>query len=188
MAAALARTLTQILFWLLFCQGLACVLASPMYYNTHPSLSLSPLRSHVAIRANVVFNNATGELQVFDPVTRQLIPQGLASDGSGDDFSSPALIWLVFCFVVGIPMALAGIRGWRLTTGVGIGLAGAVCCMYSGTLNALYITQYNSSRFVFDSTSLGSIHQHRQRRRHLRHSALSHRPWLLPPWVLDRRL
>ncbi|KAG5720759.1 hypothetical protein E4T56_gene16934, partial [Termitomyces sp. T112] len=37
------------------------------------------------------------------------------------------IIWLAFSFVVGLPMTIAGIRLWRMTTGVGVGLAAAVC-------------------------------------------------------------
>jgi hypothetical protein len=42
---------------------------------------------------------------------------------------APALIWVSFSFVIGLPMAFAGLRGWRLTTGVGVGLAGTVAGM-----------------------------------------------------------
>jgi len=71
-------------------------------------------------------NNATGTLQAFDPNTQQVIPQGPATDGSGSGFDPTALIWIVFTLVIGVPMAVAGIRGWRLTTGVGIGLVVSV--------------------------------------------------------------
>lgn len=54
------------------------------------------------------------------------IAQGLASDGgglvNGNKFSFPALGWIIFGFVVGLPLAGAGVRGHRLTSGVGLGL------------------------------------------------------------------
>jgi len=71
-------------------------------------------------------NNETGIIQVFDP-SGALITQGAATDGSGSNFDLPALIWIGFSLLVGLPMSCAGIRGWRLTTGVGIGVAAAVC-------------------------------------------------------------
>jgi len=42
----------------------------------------------------------------------------------------PAIIWVAFCALIGLPMALAGYRLWRFTTGVGVGLAGCVACKY----------------------------------------------------------
>jgi hypothetical protein len=71
-------------------------------------------------------NNETGTIQVFDPSGASIL-QGAATDGSGSNFDLPALIWIGFSLIVGVPMAGAGIRGWRLTTGVGIGVAAAVC-------------------------------------------------------------
>ncbi|KAG6877661.1 hypothetical protein C0993_005286 [Termitomyces sp. T159_Od127] len=74
-----------------------------------------------------VINNSTGIPQVFDSTTHQSVPQGPATDGGGTGFDLAAIIWLAFSFAVGPPMAIAGIRMWRITTGVGIGLAAAVC-------------------------------------------------------------
>ncbi|KAF9463602.1 hypothetical protein BDZ94DRAFT_1192729 [Collybia nuda] len=110
----------RFLSWILFFHLFTTVLASPFVSSSTPRLNLVP-------RANFVLNNATGELQVFNPTTRQPIPQGPATDGGGANFNIAALIWVVFTFLVGLPMSFAGIRGWRFTTGVGIGLSGAVC-------------------------------------------------------------
>lgn len=77
----------------------------------------------------IVVTSADGSnVTVLNPDTRQGIPQGIATDGAGVSFSPPAIIWLVFAFVVGVPLALAGIRLWRFTTGMGVGLAVTVCC------------------------------------------------------------
>lgn len=93
---------------------------------------LCPLPSiHLASRASPILNNHTGQLQAFNPITQQRIPQGPATDAGGQDFDGPAILWIIFSFVIGPPMAFAGIRGWRLTTGVGLGLAATVCCKYS---------------------------------------------------------
>ncbi|KAI0359559.1 hypothetical protein OH77DRAFT_1387263, partial [Trametes cingulata] len=64
---------------------------------------------------------------VLNPSTNEVIAQGPATDGGGVDFSVPAIIWLAFVFTVGAPLALAGIRLWRVTTGAGVGLAATVC-------------------------------------------------------------
>lgn len=101
------------------------VLATPpsaLFPHRHPHHSLET-------RAFILSNNTlTGNLTAVDPTTRQAIPQGPATDGSGNGFDVPAIIWMVFSLVVGFPLALFGIRGWRLTTGFGIGLAAAVAC------------------------------------------------------------
>ena len=68
-----------------------------------------------------------GNITVLNPDTQQTIAQGSGSDGSGSDFSLPAILWLAFAFAVGAPLALAGIRLWRVTTGMGVGLAVALC-------------------------------------------------------------
>ncbi|KAI0079847.1 hypothetical protein K474DRAFT_1591300 [Panus rudis PR-1116 ss-1] len=68
-----------------------------------------------------------GTQSVIDPETLQPVDQGLATDGSGTDFDVAAIIWLAWSLAVGIPLALAGIRLWRLTTGVSLGIAFSVC-------------------------------------------------------------
>ncbi|KAG6834001.1 hypothetical protein H0H93_012660, partial [Arthromyces matolae] len=62
--------------------------------------------------------------EVFNPSTQQFIPQGPATDGSGTDFDISAIIWLAL---------------WRITTGVGIGLACAVCS-WAALINTLNST------------------------------------------------
>ena len=106
------------LLWLLFFQALALVSAAP-----HSDILLP--------RANPIISNNSGTVEVFDPSTLSPIPQAPATDGGGSDFDPPALIWIAFSLGIGIPMAFAGIRGWRLTTGTGIGLAVTICGKYS---------------------------------------------------------
>ncbi|KAJ7099449.1 hypothetical protein B0H15DRAFT_771119 [Mycena belliarum] len=100
------------LLWLLLVVCSALVRASP----ARPLLP----------RTYFTVNNVTGSIEVFDSSGAR-IKQGSASDGSGANFDVPAIIWIGFSLLIGLPMAVAGIRGWRFTTGVGIGLAGAVC-------------------------------------------------------------
>ncbi|KAJ7270123.1 hypothetical protein B0H12DRAFT_826526 [Mycena haematopus] len=102
------------LFWLLLIVFSRLATASP---TRTPSL---------LPRSSFTVNNDTGTIQVFDP-SGALINQYAATDGSGSNFDLPALIWIGFSLIVGLPMSCAGIRGWRLTTGVGIGVASAVC-------------------------------------------------------------
>ena len=88
-----------------------------------------PFLSNTLItRSAPIISNATGHPVVFNPNTQQQIPQSPASDGAGKNFSPPAILWIGFCSLVGPPLAIAGVRGWRITTGVGIGLSAAVCC------------------------------------------------------------
>ncbi|KAG6335830.1 hypothetical protein ID866_3266 [Astraeus odoratus] len=75
---------------------------------------------------NVAFINSNGTIVVYSTVTGQEIPQGFASDGSGNGFSSCAIVWIVFSFAVGAPLLFLGIRGWRFTIGAAIGLAAAL--------------------------------------------------------------
>ncbi|KAG0708692.1 hypothetical protein DFH29DRAFT_891610 [Suillus ampliporus] len=75
---------------------------------------------------DVIISNANGTIVVYSPLTGNEIPQGLATDGSGSGFSLSAVLWIAFSFTVGIPLMLAGFRGWRLTTGAAIGLSVAV--------------------------------------------------------------
>jgi hypothetical protein len=77
---------------------------------------------------NVIITNTNGTVVVYSPLTGNEIPQGLATDGSGSGFSLPAILWIAFSFTVGVPLMLAGFRGWRLTTGAAIGLSVAVAC------------------------------------------------------------
>jgi hypothetical protein len=77
---------------------------------------------------NVIISNSNGTTVVYSPLTGYEIPQGLATDGSGSGFSTSAILWIVFSFTLGIPLMLAGFRGWRLTTGAAIGLSVAVTC------------------------------------------------------------
>jgi len=105
------------LFFLILCTS---CFALPLPFSRQAGLHLSP-------RAFIV-NNATGTPEIFNSDTEQAVPQGRATDGGGTDFAATALLWIVFCFVIGVPMSVAGIRGWRFTIGVGLGLSAAVCC------------------------------------------------------------
>lgn len=74
-------------------------------------------------------SSTSGTVNVFDPVTRQPVAQGAATDGAGSDLDVPAVLWIIAAFIVGVPLAIAGVKGGRLTSGVGVGLGLAVACM-----------------------------------------------------------
>ena len=124
MVAAAATVRLQLLYWLLLCELVTTALALPFATSVPQFVS-----------RGIIINNGTGTIQVFDSTTDQAIPQGPATDGSGTNFSIPAVIWLAFCVVLGVPMAIAGIRGWRFTVGAGIGLPATVCCTVFLNLN-----------------------------------------------------
>jgi hypothetical protein len=107
--------------YLLFLLPLSCIQV------THASLT-SHLSSAIKLLDRYIIDHTTGTLQIINPATDAFIPQGPATDGGGTKFDVPALLWLVFSFVFGLPMSLAGFRGWKLTTGVGVGLAVSVVC------------------------------------------------------------
>ena len=101
--------------------------ASCFWSSALPSPFSRQAGPHLFARAFIVYN-VTGTPQIVNQDTGQAVPQGPATDGGGTDFSVAALLWISFCFAVGAPMSVAGIRGWRVTIGVGLGLSAAVCC------------------------------------------------------------
>jgi len=98
------------------------IFAAPILLPSHPANSRDILHTR-----GVIINDASGNIVVFNSQTQQLIPQGSASDGGGSGFDAVAVLWMVLSFLLGIPLAVAGVRGWRLTLGVAIGLSTAGC-------------------------------------------------------------
>ena len=109
-----------------------------LQYLTFAALATSLLQGAIAqttnstdIRLqdpNVIISSSNGTTIVYSPLTGDEIPQGLATDGSGSEFSLSAILWIVFSFTLGVPLMLAGFRGWRLTTGAAIGLSVSLAC------------------------------------------------------------
>lgn len=124
--AAAVRSRPLLTYVWFFLNLVNVILASPIglssnFANSHYILSTRD-------RSGVIINDADGSVAVFNSQTQQLIPQGSASDGGGAGFGAPAVLWVVVSFILGVPLAVAGIRGWRLTIGAAIGLSAAVCC------------------------------------------------------------
>ncbi|KAG1856854.1 hypothetical protein C8R48DRAFT_775800 [Suillus tomentosus] len=108
---------------------------------------------------NVIVTNKNGTVVVYSPLTGNEIPQGLATDGSGSGFSLPAVLWIAFSFTVGVPLMLAGFRGWRLTTGAAIGLSVAVTSwsVFVNTLDNVGISDITLTALVLVLFCFGFI-------------------------------
>ncbi|EIN06601.1 hypothetical protein PUNSTDRAFT_54017 [Punctularia strigosozonata HHB-11173 SS5] len=101
----------------------ACALYLTIRASALPLVSVALVPRRDAI-INVL---PDGNVTVFNPDTQLPIPQGPATDGAGVDFSVPAVLWIAFSAIIGAPLALAGVRLARFTTGCALGLAGVVC-------------------------------------------------------------
>lgn len=101
------------------------VYASPASREPHLRFVAGPTTHQWKPRTTpIVVSSQIGDnTTVLDPATNQAIPQGSGTDGGGTGFSLPAILWLIFVFVIGVPLALAGVRLWRFTTGMAVGLA-----------------------------------------------------------------
>lgn len=106
---------------------------------------------------NVAFINSNGTIIIYSLTTGEEIPQGLATDGSGSGFDACAIAWIVFSFMVGIPLLFLGIRGWRFTTAAAIGLAGALAswAVFVNTLDNLGVSDVALTIFVLSLFGLG---------------------------------
>lgn len=109
------------------------IFASPLPRSSHYVHSRQVLSTRA--RSGIIVNDAAGRVIVFNSQTQQVIPQGSASDGGGSGFDATAVLWIVISFLLGVPLAVAGIRGWRLTIGTAIGLSIAVCSKYPLSVN-----------------------------------------------------
>ncbi|GJE91348.1 hypothetical protein PsYK624_074970 [Phanerochaete sordida] len=91
----------------------------------------------LARRGPVITYDDTGHIvNITDPTTQQQIAQGAATDGAGAGFGVPAVVWLAWAFAVGVPLALAGFRLGRLTTGAALGCA-ATLAIWASFVNAV---------------------------------------------------
>lgn len=118
------------------CCALSCIcLCTHVLYITlvlsfvSPTLALPIVSRDIQniLQRSAIIENLGGDIIVVNSETSGLIAQGTATDGGGTGYDAPALIWLIVSFALGVPLAFAGVRGWRLTLGAGIGLAVGVC-------------------------------------------------------------
>lgn len=45
------------------------------------------------------------------------------TDGGGIGFSVPSILWIVFAVILALPLSVAGLRLWRITSGIGVALS-----------------------------------------------------------------
>ncbi|KAK0430431.1 hypothetical protein EV421DRAFT_1912909 [Armillaria borealis] len=140
MAAAVRGQNLLLLLWLLLCQF------SYVHAHVAPAPGLLPRKA--------IVSNSSGIVQVVDSSTQDIIAQGEATDGAGARFSPPAMLWIGCCLLIGVPLSFAGIRGWRLTTGAGIGLSAGVLS-WAAIINS--INNDGVSDIVLTSITLGFI-------------------------------
>ncbi|KAG8755905.1 hypothetical protein FRC11_005677 [Ceratobasidium sp. 423] len=90
---------------------------------------------------------------VLDDVTGAPIPQAQASDGGGliggRIFSAPNLIWAISAAVIGVPLGVAGVKLWRVTTALGGGLALAFA-IWTALINTISENGLASSQSTSD--------------------------------------
>ena len=94
-------------------------------------------------------------------------------------------IWLAFVFIVGVPLALAGVRLWRFTTGMGIGLAVTICCACRAIIT-IVVARGTDGPLFGPSGSVGGVREYRGRRRSLGHRPYCDRRRRLCRWVCIR--
>ncbi|THH06275.1 hypothetical protein EW145_g4200 [Phellinidium pouzarii] len=99
-----------------------------------------------------ILSNVAGTFNVTDPDTGIEVPQGSASDGAGSGMNVPAIIWIICAFVVGVPIATAGVRLGRFTSGVGLGLAVAVG-IWASIVNT--VSEFGISDIVIFALTVG---------------------------------
>ncbi|KAG8704983.1 hypothetical protein FRC08_001911 [Ceratobasidium sp. 394] len=92
-------------------------------------------------------------VSVFDDTTGAPIPQVEASDGgglvNGRVFSAPNIVWAIAAAVIGTPLGAAGIKLWRVTTALGVGLSFAFA-MWAALVNTISETGLASSQSMSD--------------------------------------
>jgi hypothetical protein len=119
---SLSLTYTILILWSSF---LAVVNGSPAGVG---------LSSHHHVR-QISPTNTNSPLNPLDPSSAQ----ASFTDGGGVGFSAPAVLWIVFSCFLGLPLAVAGVRGWRITSGVGVGLSLSIlmwCTFVNSTTGA----------------------------------------------------
>ncbi|CAE6353336.1 unnamed protein product [Rhizoctonia solani] len=93
------------------------------------------------------------KVTVLDDVTGATIPQVQASDGGGliqgRVFSAPNVIWAIAAVTIGVPLGVAGVKLWRVTTALGGGLALAFA-MWAALINTISESGLASSQSMSD--------------------------------------
>ena len=108
---AAAARLVAPLAWLLISA------ASPV----HGVPTIMPGLAVLAARADLQVNvSSDGIVTVWNGNTT--VAQGAATDGGGSGYNAAAVLWIIYCFLLGVPLVLGGLMLPRITTGIAIGL------------------------------------------------------------------
>ena len=121
--------------------------AQVLFWSTRTT-SASPIASSTFVPVQV--GTPTFSPNFNNPTSSGPLP----TDGGGQGFSPPAVLWIVFCVLVGPPLITAGVRGWKVTSGVGNGLALAILCQY------LAFRSTHTDHAMLHTYSLCELHQH----------------------------
>ncbi|CAE6443851.1 unnamed protein product [Rhizoctonia solani] len=126
------------------------------YYLTLLALSLGGVDARPTLTSRAIIRPipmSGFNVSVTDDVTGAPIPQVQASDGGGliggSIFSAPNIIWAIFAAIIGIPLGVAGVRLWRVTTALGGGLTLAFA-MWAALINTISENGLASSQSMSD--------------------------------------
>lgn len=98
----------------------------PVHARTLPNEQGPYLKRAVPSSSYTILPRQVCGTMIINPATGMEIRQGLATDGGGVGYDAPAVVWILIALALGLPLAAAGVRGARLTSGAGLGLALAV--------------------------------------------------------------
>ena len=136
---------------LILCTFLSSTFAAPAS-STHLTHSLFRRGNDAIIKGTLP------NITALDPITFAPIPQTVPTDGGGPGgFTAPHIIWLGFGAVIGLPLLTVGVRGYRMTTGTGMGLLLAAA---RESLTSPPPVQFAH----FHNLSMGRIRQHHRHR------------------------
>ncbi|EPT00405.1 hypothetical protein FOMPIDRAFT_1049725 [Fomitopsis schrenkii] len=103
--------------------------ASPVHGIPAMMPGLTVLTARADLQVNV---SSDGIVTVWNGNTT--VAQGAATDGGGSGYNAPAVLWIIYCFLLGVPLVIGGLMLPRITTGVAIGLTVTVS-MWAAFIN-----------------------------------------------------
>lgn len=91
--------------------------ASPVHAIPAMMSGMAVLVAREDLKVNV---SSDGIVTVWNGNTT--IAQGAATDGGGTGYDAAAVLWIIYCFLLGVPLVVGGVMLPRITTGIAIGL------------------------------------------------------------------
>ena len=102
----------------------------------HGVPTIVPGLAGLAARADLQVNiSSDGIVTVWNGNTT--VAQGAATDGGGSGYNAAAVLWIIYCFLLGVPLVLGGLMLPRITTGIAIGLTITVSSTFASLLYLL---------------------------------------------------